>query len=236
MVIYLKNDGEMVILAIKSRWFQFRISIFGQNEFHSSPPTLKKVSYKTVDKTVMVILPHFLWWNGENPEKMFVIWWFNFVLTHPPQKIHKKTASTVSSAFPQQVECYMVSLLISSALSQQVECYDSRIRDWNLVTLSACQMSASGHSIRLPQFPQHFLSRLNVMTVGFWTVILVLWQSTSSGQARLNSHSFLSISSAGQMLWGGTFVRSPDVPWGSSTPLGCRFWPSDSLLHRDKLG
>ena len=73
MVIYLKNDGEMVILAIKSRWFQFRINIFVQNKFYSSPPTLKRVSYKTVGKTMMVILPHFLWWNGENREKMFFI-------------------------------------------------------------------------------------------------------------------------------------------------------------------
>ena len=43
-------------------------------------------------------------------------------------------------------------------------------------------MSASGHSIRLPQFPQHFLSRSNV-------------------GIRLSLHSFLSISSAGRMRW-----------------------------------
>ena len=40
MVIYLENDGEMVILTIKCRWFELSISIFGQNEFDGASPTL----------------------------------------------------------------------------------------------------------------------------------------------------------------------------------------------------
>ena len=145
-----ENDGDMVILAIKSRWFELSILIFGQNEFHGSPPTLKRVASITVGKPVMVILPHFLWWNGENREKLFQ---WCFIQQHKHKNRFHSFLSISSAGWMLCVG--PVSFLSISSAGRMLWQSTLGLRFDHFVSVS--------NLIRVPHFPQHFLSRLNVM-------------------------------------------------------------------------